>query len=248
MGKQFRIISAVETRGSVNSISLTFIPDVIIVVQTGGNVLLAKINGDRAHDSQQKQGGGMPQEPLVKLYETRISEANISKVVRTTRDDFAFATSKGVLFFRLNKDMTLEPSCQVTCIPGCDITELSEYAIDQYVVASWQSNDYLTFDRKNPSAKPLLLKEPLWCNNLCTDLVPMPDYHPIFYPFYISKSLRSVKLINFKNRKIYTLVETQDMPPDCYGYKKLSLAKTQDGRLKIVFVSSEGENTIVQEV
>ena len=76
----------------------------------------------------------------------------------------------------------------------------------------------------------------------------MPDYHPVFYPFYLSKSLRSIKIINFKNRKIYTLVETQDMPPDCYGYKKLSLAKTQDGRLKIVFVSSEGENTVVQEV
>ena len=32
IGKQFRIISAVETKGSVNSISLTFIPNVIIVV------------------------------------------------------------------------------------------------------------------------------------------------------------------------------------------------------------------------
>ena len=48
--------------------------------------------------------------------------------------------------------------------------------------------------------------------------------------------------------KVYTLLETADMPTDCYGYKKLTLAKTQDGRLKIVYVTNENMNTVVQEV
>ena len=76
----------------------------------------------------------------------------------------------------------------------------------------------------------------------------MPDYHPIVFPFYLSKSLRSIKLINFRTMKVHTLLETADMPTDCYGYKKLTLAKTHDGRLKVVYVTNEHQNTIVQEV
>ena len=125
---------------------------------------------------------------------------------------------------------------------------MSEFAIDKYVVASWHSNDYLILDRQKPNEPAGILREPLWCNNLCTDLVPMPDYHPVYYPFYISKSLRSIKLINFRDMRVFTLVETPDMPTDCYGYKKLTLAKTHDGRLKVVYVTNENQNTIVQEV
>jgi len=172
-------------------------------------------------------------------------EANVSKVLRTTRNDIAIGSSKGVFFAKVNQDFSVELVNQQALLPECDVTEVSEFAIDKFVVASWHSNDYLIIDRNDPSAAPKVLREPLWCNNLCTDLVPMPDYHPVYFPFYISKSLRSIKLINFRQMKVFTLVETTDMPPDCYGYKKLTLAKTQDGRLKIVFVTNENQNTIV---
>ena len=142
----------------------------------------------------------------------------------------------------------MESSCSMACLIDSDVTEISEFAVDKYVVASWHSNDLLILNRQSPAAPPGILKEPLWCNNLCTDMVPLPDYHPVLYPFYLSKSLRSIKLINFRSMKIYTLLETADMPTDCYGYKKLTLAKTQDGRLKIVFVTNENMNTVVQEV
>ena len=154
-------------------------------------------------------------------------------------------TSKGVHFFKVNQDYSVEQSCNVACLPDCDVTEISEFAIDRFCVASWHSNDLLILDRKNPSVKPGILREPLWCNNLCTDLVPMPDYHPVVFPFYISKSLRSIKLINFRSMQVYTILETADMPTDCYGYKKLTLAKTTDGRLKIIFVTNENQNTVV---
>jgi len=182
---------------------------------------------------------------LSKIYEVKLVDVNISKVIRTTKNDVAFGTSKGVHFYKVNQDFSLEPSCSVACLTDCDVTELSEFAIDKYCVASWHSNDLLVFDRNKPHEPASSIKEPLWCNNLCTDLVPMPDYHPVVFPFYISKSLRSIKLINFKEMRIYTILETADMPTDCYGYKKLTLAKTADGRLKIVFVTNENQNTVV---
>ena len=162
----------------------------------------------------------------MKIHEVKLFDINISKVLRTTRDDLGLGTAKGVHFFKVNPDFSVEPSCNVACLTECDVTEFSEFAIDMYCVSSWHSNDLLILDRKNPTATPKTLREPLWCNNLCTDLVPMPDYHPISYPFYLSKSLRSIKLINFRTQKVYTLIETADMPTDCYGYKKLTLAKT----------------------
>lgn len=182
---------------------------------------------------------------MQKIHEVKLLDANISKVIRTTRNDIAFGTSKGVYFYKVNQDYSLEPALNMAVLPECDVTELSEFAVDRFVVASWHSNDLLIVDRNSPTGKPDILREPLWCNNLCTDLVPMPDYHPVCYPFYISKSLRSIKLINFRQMKVYTLLETADMPTDCYGYKKLTLAKTQDGRLKIVFVTNENQNTVV---
>ena len=79
-------------------------------------------------------------------------------------------------------------------------------------------------------------------------MVPIPGYHPLTFPFYLSKTLRSINLIDFRAKKVYTLLETQDMPTDCYGYKKMTLATTIDGRLKLIFVTAENMNTIVQEV
>jgi len=38
------------------------------------------------------------------------------------------------------------------------------------------------------------------------------------------------------------------MPTDCYGYKKLSMTTTVDGRLKIIYVTSENQNTVVEEL
>ena len=107
------------------------------------------------------------------------------------------------------------------------------------MVASWHGNDLLVVHREKLQDEPKAIREPLWCNNLCTDLVPFPGYNPDTFPFYLSKSLRSLKIINFKTLKIHTLIETQDMPENCYGYKKLSLAKTIDDRLKIIFVTNE---------
>lgn len=43
-------------------------------------------------------------------------------------------------------------------------------------------------------------------------------------------------------------MELVDMPADCYSYKKMTLATTLDGRLKIIYVTNECQNTVVEEV
>ena len=147
--------------------------------------------------------------PLQKMKEVKLFDANISKVVRTTRNDFAFGTSRGVYFFRMNENnFTFEPSAEPLCLDGRDVTEVSEYSHDKFVIGLWNENDFLLIDRNRMNSPPEKLIEPLWCNNLCTDLVPMPGYHPLKFPFYLSKTLRSISIIDFMKKKVYTLLET----------------------------------------
>lgn len=44
--KNFKIIGKLDTKGSVNSISLGFHPHTLIIGQTNGNIMFVKINGD----------------------------------------------------------------------------------------------------------------------------------------------------------------------------------------------------------
>lgn len=57
-------------------------------------------------------------------------------------------------------------------------------------------------------------------------------------------------MIDFKEKKVHVLVETRDMPVDCFAYKKLCVTTTLDGRIKIMFVTSDKDmkNTIVDEI
>ena len=38
------------------------------------------------------------------------------------------------------------------------------------------------------------------------------------------------------------------MPTDCYSYKKTTLAATPDGRLRIIYVSCEDSDMVVEEI
>ena len=138
--------------------------------------------------------------PLMKLKEFKLFDANISKVVRTTRNDFVFGTSDGVQFFKLNNNHEFEPSPEPPYLAGKDVTEVSEFSHDRFVVGLWNENDFLLINRNDPNGAPEKLIEPLWCNNLCTDMVPVPGYHPMTFPFYLSKTLRSINLIDFRRK------------------------------------------------
>ena len=90
----------------------------------------------------------------MKLKEFKLFDANISKVVRTTRNDFVFGTSDGVQFFRLNQNHEFESSPEPPYLAGKDITEVSEFSHDRFVVGLWNENDFLLINRNEPNGAP----------------------------------------------------------------------------------------------
>lgn len=74
-----------ETASSVNSLSVGDQVDVLLVAQSGGHITVFKI-GDSEHFVFEK------------VKENKVTAKNISKIVRTTRNDFALGTESGVLF------------------------------------------------------------------------------------------------------------------------------------------------------
>ena len=62
--------------------------------------------------------------------------------------------------------------------------------------------------------------------------------------------MRSIGLLDFKSLQCVTILETRDIPVDCFAYKKIALTNTLDGRLKVIYVTSDVQmkNTIVEEV
>ena len=67
-----------------------------------------------------------------KVKEVKVTDKNISKVVRTTRNDFALGTQSGIIFcaFRPANSFNLQPTSEPEVLTGKDITELSEFAQD----------------------------------------------------------------------------------------------------------------------
>ena len=196
--KTYKTLAVREVASSVNSLVVSEDLGVILAAQSGGLVAVFKISsaGSGTHLEKQK--------------EVKLCPKNISKIVRTSRSDFALATETGVYFAAFKPPNTY--NLQLTqeaqpCLDGKDITELSEYAHDQFVAGQWSENDFLIFDRKHAKSRGNeIIKQPLWCNALCTDLVPLPGYHPVAFPFYLAKTMRSVNLLDFKNQECHVLV------------------------------------------
>jgi hypothetical protein len=83
-----------------------------------------------------------------------VTEKNISKVVRTTRNDFALGTSAGIVFCKLAKDHqtgnpVLIANNGETLLEQKDITEVSEFAQDKFIIGLWNENDFLVLDRNH---------------------------------------------------------------------------------------------------
>ena len=74
-------------------------------------------------------------EPFMrKVLEKPVCDQNISKVVRTTRNDFVLGTAAGLVFFSVGKDpRTSDLKVKTTAdvlLRDKDITEVSEFAQD----------------------------------------------------------------------------------------------------------------------
>ena len=117
------VITIKETASSVNSLSVGDTVDVLLAGQSGGHISVFKI-------------GDLAQQAFEKVKEVKVTNRNISKIVRTSRNDFALGTESGVLFCAFKPPMTFNIALtqEKECLSGKDVTELSEYAHDQFIV------------------------------------------------------------------------------------------------------------------
>jgi hypothetical protein len=90
-GKTFDVVGMIETEGSVNSLSLGAASNMLLCGETAGLVAILEIGGNSKY-------------PMRKVSEYKVTDKNISKVVRTTRNDFVLGTSNGIVFAQLVKD------------------------------------------------------------------------------------------------------------------------------------------------
>ena len=77
----------IETASSINTFSLGDSPEILVAGQSSGHVTVFKI-------------GGLINSQFVfeKVKEVKVTDKSISKVVRTTRNDFALGTQSGIIF------------------------------------------------------------------------------------------------------------------------------------------------------
>jgi hypothetical protein len=88
---------------------------------------------------------------MQKVEDYKVCDQNISKVVRTTRNDLAIGTSSGMMFVQATAGGDLVPTREVVVLPDRDITELSEYSHDQFVIGLWSENDFILINRAEPN-------------------------------------------------------------------------------------------------
>ena len=82
------MMGSIETASSVNTLSLADTNEVLVAGQVSGFITVFKIGP--LQDNNQLT--------FEKVKETKVSEKNIIKVVRTTRNDFAVGTNSGIIF------------------------------------------------------------------------------------------------------------------------------------------------------
>jgi hypothetical protein len=82
------VIGSIETASSVNTLSLADTNEVLVAGQVSGYITVFKIGPLQENN----------QLIFEKVKETKVSEKNIIKVVRTTRNDFAVGTNSGIIF------------------------------------------------------------------------------------------------------------------------------------------------------
>lgn len=82
------MIGSIETASSVNTLSLADTNEVLVAGQVSGYITVFKIGPLQENN----------QLIFEKVKETKVSEKNIIKVVRTTRNDFAVGTNSGIIF------------------------------------------------------------------------------------------------------------------------------------------------------
>ena len=122
-----------------------------------------------------------------------------------------------------------------------NIWNICEYDDNKLICSRWDTPHLYLLDRTEPGTlkKPVEIKDPDPNNKNVTDLVPLPAYDPVEFPFFVKRGLRRVEIVDVVSRQLYTMYED---PNNKWGYNKVSIVDRQEGRFNLLFVVAEGQN------
>ena len=124
---------------------------------------------------------------------------------------------------------------------GKNIWNIAEYDDNKLILSAWNSPHLYLIDRvAYQKTKKIVEIKDLDSSDKCiTDLVPLPAYDPIEFPFFIKRGLKRLTLVDIVNKKNYTMYEDTN---NKWGYNKVSLIDRGEGRFNILFVVNESKN------
>ena len=126
-------------------------------------------------------------------------------------------------------------------LQGKNIWNICEYDDNKLVCTRWDQAHLYLLDRTDPQSlkKNVELKDPDPTNKNITDLVPLPAYDPIEFPFLIKRGARRLSLVDMVNKRNYPMYED---PNNKWGYNKVSMVDRGEGRFNLLFIVNEGRD------
>ena len=124
---------------------------------------------------------------------------------------------------------------------GKNIWNVSEYDDNKLICSQWSMPHLYMIDRQTDQKmkKIVEIKDLDSANKCITDLMPLPAYDPVEFPFFIKRGLKKVTLVDIVNKKNYTMYEDTN---NKWGYNKISIIDRGEGRFNLLFVVNETKN------
>ena len=121
------------------------------------------------------------------------------------------------------------------------IWNICEYDDNKLICARWDSPNLYLLDRTDPQSlkRPFEIKDTDASNKNITDLVPLPAYDPIEFPFFIKRGLKRIEIVDVSNKRCYSMYEDAN---NKWGYNKVSIVDRGEGRFNILYVANEGQH------
>ena len=124
---------------------------------------------------------------------------------------------------------------------GKSIWNISEFDDNKLVCTRWDQPHVYILDRNDPQSlkRTIEIKDPDSANKNITDLLPLPAYDPVEFPFYIKRGLKRLTLVDVLNKRNYTMYEDVN---NKWGYNKVSMVDRGEGRFNLLHIVNEGKN------
>ena len=124
---------------------------------------------------------------------------------------------------------------------GKNIWNLCEFDDNKLICTAWDRANLYILDRTDPQSllKTTEIKDLDPSNKNITDLVPLPAYDPVEFPFFVKRGLKRIEIVDVLNRRCYKMYDDVN---NKWGYNKVSVVDRGEGRFNLLYVVNEGQN------